>query len=380
MTFRMVGIALLATAMITGCGDGNESTDTVDSGPDADIALDADAGGSDADAGGSDAGGSPVASLVIGLRGTATGVPSTVPDIDGDGVDDEALCFSGLEMVEMASGTVIGTATDCLSDVTDVGEGMSVIGTTTFEFAGGTLVTRAPTSVRPTTIGSPGRTHITGSIPGADENTVLSGTGDFEGASGRTRLSGAVTMNPLDDDQMEITFDCLFVLSLDRGMGEIPVDPMYRVLALRGTTVGTPGTVSDIDGDEVEDEALCFTGLDIIDLASGDSLGTASDCLSEITEVGEGLSVVGTTSFNFSDGTLTTRGLTSVGPTTIGSVGITHITGAVPASDHNSVVDGDGAYDAASGRTRLSGAVTMTPLDDDQMQIAFDCIFIVSLD
>ena len=54
-----------------------------------------------------------------------------VPDIDGDGNDDAAFCFD-VDLIDLKNNKVIGTATDCLSNITPVGDGVSAVGTTYF--------------------------------------------------------------------------------------------------------------------------------------------------------------------------------------------------------------------------------------------------------
>lgn len=151
--------------------------------------------------------------LTVAVRGTGMGVPDLVPDIDGDGQDDPAMCFE-VDLVDVKSGRTIGTAVDCLSNITPVGDGMALVGTTYFHFPEGVLVTRGLTSVQPTTIGSVDFTHITGAVPSPDDNSVLNGTGRFHKASGAARLSGAVNLSALGSDGL-ITFDCIFVIDLD---------------------------------------------------------------------------------------------------------------------------------------------------------------------
>ena len=153
----------------------------------------------------------------------------------------------------------------------------------------------------------------------------------------------------------------------------------HILVALRGTDIGTLRVMDDgASGDE--STALCFD-LDIIDLKTGRKIGTASDCLSNIEEVNGGLALVGRTIFNFPGGKLVTRGLTSVQPTTRGSLDFTNITGAIPAAGENSVLSGTGRFKNASGSARLSGAVKIVPIangpgkEDDQLQMTFDCVF-----
>lgn len=145
------------------------------------------------------------------LYGTASGYESFVPDIDGDGNDDPAVCFD-LEVRDINTGLRIGDGTDCLSNITPVGDGLQVIATTYFKLPSGTLVSRGTTTVQPTTGGSPSFTHITGAVPDSGVNNVLSGTGAFKRAKGRVRLSGAVNLS----QEGIISFDCLFIADISK--------------------------------------------------------------------------------------------------------------------------------------------------------------------
>ncbi|MDH5445157.1 MAG: hypothetical protein OEY52_06330 [Gammaproteobacteria bacterium] len=155
----------------------------------------------------------PGLNMAMQLRGTATGYDGTVPDIDGDGIDDPATCFD-VEVFNVATGLKMGDGTDCLSNITPVGGGLRIVGTTYFKLPSGTLVTRGITSVQPKTGGSESITHITGAIPGSGDNSVIAGDGAFKGVSGPVRLSGAVDMSQVDSGI--ISFDCLFIASLSK--------------------------------------------------------------------------------------------------------------------------------------------------------------------
>lgn len=151
--------------------------------------------------------------FILNLVGTGAGYDGIVPDIDGDGMDDAATCFD-VDLVNVTTNTVIGTATDCLSDITPVGVGLKLVGTTIFNLPGGTLMTRGMTTVQPVlqdtvTIHGLEATHITGAA--GSDNAVLSGTGRFSGATGTVRLSGIVDLSVAG----QITFDCLFEVDLD---------------------------------------------------------------------------------------------------------------------------------------------------------------------
>jgi len=142
---------------------------------------------------------------------------STVPDIDGDGVDDRAMCFN-VNVFNVKNNKMIGRGTDCLAMVTPTDAGVALVGTTYFYLPDGKLVTRGKTSVQPvfhptTTPRGQSITHITGAS--SDGNSVIDGTGRFVNANGTVRLSGMVNMEKfLGNVGDPITFDCLFVIDL----------------------------------------------------------------------------------------------------------------------------------------------------------------------
>ena len=154
--------------------------------------------------------GLPGKATVLRLLGTATAYDGFVPDIDGDGVDDPALCFD-VDLLD-ASGRKIGTATDCLSKIESVGGGLALVGTTIFNLPNGSFTTRGYTTVQPiTTTAATPVTHTTGAVPMNGDNGVIAGTGAFVQFRAQARLSGAVNLSKLDSDG-EISFDCLFAI------------------------------------------------------------------------------------------------------------------------------------------------------------------------
>lgn len=155
--------------------------------------------------------------LVFNLIGTGAMYEGLVPDIDGDGLDDPAICFD-VDLVDMQTQRTAGTATDCLSNVTPTGSGVALVGTTYFNLPQGELVVRGNTTVQPVfhptvTTSGVSMTHITGAA--APGNAVISGTRQFAGAVGTVRLSGLVDMTNFAGNVGDpITFDCLFVVNL----------------------------------------------------------------------------------------------------------------------------------------------------------------------
>ena len=149
--------------------------------------------------------------LVVELRGTDLGEMRMIGGVMMN-------CFD-IDLVDVATGEVIGTGTDCL-DLASIsggdpmkGEGFAVSNTTIFNFPHGTLTTQNRTTVQPVVEGSPGRTHITGDLAG--QANVQSGTGQLSGVTGIARLHGAVDMSRFFTDNIA-SFNCLFVLDLDR--------------------------------------------------------------------------------------------------------------------------------------------------------------------
>ena len=154
---------------------------------------------------------------VFNLIGTGAMYEDVVPDIDGDGLDDPAICFD-VDLVNMKNRQTAGTATDCLSKVTSIGTGIALVGTTYFNLPQGELIVRGNTTVQPVlhpTVTPAGQTmtHITGAA--SPDNAVISGTRRFAGAEGTVRLSGMVDMSGFGGEVGDpISFDCLFVVDL----------------------------------------------------------------------------------------------------------------------------------------------------------------------
>ena len=127
-----------------------------------------------------------------------------------------ALCYD-VELENPLTGQTIGTATDCLTEITPVGDGVALVGTTFFNLPGGTIVTQGSTTVQPQTTAAgtlqsdlTDFTHITGA--NGTGNAVTAGTGRFEDASGTARLSGMVNLSAFPGFAV---FDCIFVIDLD---------------------------------------------------------------------------------------------------------------------------------------------------------------------
>lgn len=124
------------------------------------------------------------------------------------------------------------------------------------------------------------------------------------------------------------------------------------------------------------------------DINTGNVIGSVTDCGAIVGVVGGtlgvdniedlGFQVIGTTFFYLSGGTVGTQVLTTVQPVTHGSPDHTHITGAVPQSDENNVIYGDGRFANAEGTARLSGTGNFSEFLATG-EVYFDCIFVLDL-
>ncbi len=147
--------------------------------------------------------------IVIELVGTAVGEFRLIDGVQMD-------CFD-IDVIDPATGRVIGAGTDCL-DLGSIaggdpaaGEGFAMNNTQFFDLQGGSVKSRLRTTIQPVVdASSPGNTHITGDAPGG---AIVEGTGRFKRLNGGVaRLSGAVDMSQFFSDNI-ITFNCIFVLS-----------------------------------------------------------------------------------------------------------------------------------------------------------------------
>jgi hypothetical protein len=139
--------------------------------------------------------------LAVNMRGTSKNVSA----------DPTRMVFE-FELYSVATGEKIGTATDDVACKTDALPGCPLFDAiTTFHLPDGDLTNRATVSISP----DPARPGwvLNGSFPAEDEQTIIGGTGAYEGATGRARLSGA---NFAVGFPLELTGDDIFIIELDR--------------------------------------------------------------------------------------------------------------------------------------------------------------------
>ena len=122
-------------------------------------------------------------------------------------------CFD-MDLVNAKTGKVIGSGSDCLSDInpSDNG-GMALTATSFFHFPRGTLVSRGLVTVQPKLHGLEEFTHVTGAAPSPSENNVIYGDGRFKHAAGSVRLSGLVNLERFESGYID--FDCVFIIDIE---------------------------------------------------------------------------------------------------------------------------------------------------------------------
>lgn len=116
------------------------------------------------------------------------------------------------DLFSLETGEKIGTATDDVACKTDELPGCPLFDAiTTFHLPDGDITNRATVSVSP----DPARPGwvLNGAFPAEGENTIIGGTGAYEGATGQARLSGA---NNTVGFPLQLTGDDIFVIELDR--------------------------------------------------------------------------------------------------------------------------------------------------------------------
>jgi hypothetical protein len=163
-----------------------------------------------------------------------------------------------------------------------------------------------------------------------------------------------------------------------------------------GTNIGVRlvGTATAYDSSELFDAfgidappSFCWN-FDLEDISTGNVIGEVTDCAAIVGVVGGtlgvddiedlGFQIIGTTLFHLPGGTIGTQVLTTVQPVTHGSPDITHITGAIPQTEENNVIYGDGRFATAEGTARLSGSGDLSGFLATGA-VYFDCIFVLNL-
>ncbi len=154
--------------------------------------------------------------LVVLFRGTAGPDFREVPDIDGDGADDLALCIE-VDLVSAKTNNIIGTGTECLAEVDLDGTGAKPVATSFLHFPQGTIISRGKINIAPVIWDpalnpdvDPTKIELTGYFPAPGTSNVVGGTKRFANVEGQVRMSGAARAN----EDGTFTIDCIFIIDL----------------------------------------------------------------------------------------------------------------------------------------------------------------------
>ncbi len=144
------------------------------------------------------------------------------------------------------------------------------------------------------------------------------------------------------------------------------------VLQLKGIAQPRPCTIPITpQGTTLAD---CYD-VDLIDLKTGNTIGTATDAIADMVPSGTGFTLTNTTYFNLPQGTLVARGAVTLQPTLVPTPGVSVITGAFPQPGEHNILSGTGRFKNATGTSRLSGGADMSVPG----QVGFDCIFVLDV-
>jgi hypothetical protein len=192
--------------------------------------------------------------LVVQLKGKAAGETRSIPPLEATRTTSEGNCFE-VDLSDVMTDKVIGTAMRCFTDVKTVGDGMTLTDTTFYRLREGTIVSRQRTVIQPALDGWPDVTHMSMAIPAPFDNTILAdaGSGTFKGVSGSTRLAGAMDMRQFRE-RNEIAFNDIALIKLadrqavSRGKVGEWVDQQARVREVQKRLQEAGFFPGDIDG------------------------------------------------------------------------------------------------------------------------------------
>ena len=151
------------------------------------------------------------------------------------------------------------------------------------------------------------------------------------------------------------------------------------IVQLQGRAIGETRTIPPIDPTRTTSEGNCFD-VDLTDAVTGNSLGTATRCFTDVSPGNGGTVLTDTTFFRLREGTIVSRSRTTVTPALDGSPDVVHIATAIPAPSATTILPdaGSGVFRAVPGTTRLAGAMDMSQFRA-RNEIGFNDIYIIRL-
>ena len=152
-----------------------------------------------------------------------------------------------------------------------------------------------------------------------------------------------------------------------------------RVVQLQGRAIGQTRTIPPIDPTRVTSEGNCFD-VDLTDVVTGNSIGTATRCFTDVSPGNGSTVLTDTTFFRLREGTIVSRSRTTVTPALDGSPDVVHIATAIPAPSATTILPdaGSGVFKSVPGTTRLAGAMDMRQFRA-RNEIGFNDIYIIRL-
>ena len=158
-------------------------------------------------------------------------------------------------------------------------------------------------------------------------------------------------------------------------LGSAPAKPWNELSQATVSEIQALDEAGDLDVANL-DGVGCFE-IDLLDPASGTSIGTGVDCLSPkpLDDTFDAIEVTAFSFFILPGGAFVSTGMTSVRGfiPDVGSAGrYTHVTGSIPDGDN--IISGTGQFEKG-GSTRVSGAVDMSEFGSSGI-IDFNCLWV----
>src|SRR6266571_4412107 len=152
-----------------------------------------------------------------------------------------------------------------------------------------------------------------------------------------------------------------------------------RIVQLQGRAIGQTRTIPPIDPTRVTSEGNCFD-VDLTDAMTGNSIGTATRCFTDVSPGNGGTVLTDTTFFRLQEGTIVARSRTTVTPALDGSPDVVHIATALPTPSASTIFPdaGSGVFRGVPGTTRLAGAMDTSQFRG-RNEIGFNDIYIIRL-
>jgi hypothetical protein len=152
-----------------------------------------------------------------------------------------------------------------------------------------------------------------------------------------------------------------------------------RVVQLQGKAIGQTRTIPPVDPTRVSSEGNCFD-VDLTDVLTGNGIGTATRCFTDISPSNGCTVLTDTTFFRLQEGTIASRSRTTVTPALDGAPDVVHIATAIPAPGATTILPeaGSGVFKNVPGITRLAGAMDMSQFRA-RNEIGFNDIYIIRL-